>query len=177
MKRRSILKSALAVPAAAALPAQAQAQQADQSPAVATTGPESVADGVPRFFTPPQLAALRRLGDAIAPAGAGRVSASQAGVAEFLDFLVRESPAPLQKLYRDGLDKLAAAGDNIQPLLAPLKSKWTYKGPADPFARFLEQAKSDILQATSNSREQAEAGGRGRRGSGGMTNYFWRAVE
>ncbi len=177
MKRRSILKSALGVPAAAAMMPAQTTPSGEQVPKLALTSVESVAESVVRFFTPAQFAALKRLGDAIIPAGTARPSASAAGAAEFLDFLIRESPPATQRLYRDGLDRLAAAGSNFDALLEPLNAKWTYNGPSDPFAQFLAQVKSDLLQATINSREFAEMAGRGRRGAGGMTNYYWRAVE
>ncbi len=180
MKRRSVLQSIVGVPAAAAaMPAQTPVPSVgDQFPRLATVGVETVADSPRRFFTTEQFAALRRLADAIAPAAGGRPSANEAGVPEFLDFLIRESPAPVQKLYRDGLDRLhSESGRPIDETLAPLRTPWTYAGPSDPFARFLEQAKSDILQAAANSREWAESASRGRRGAGGMSNYYWRVLD
>lgn len=191
MKRRSILKSIAAAPAAAAaVPAQAAPPASDQFPKVSLTGAESVADSVRRFFTPEQFAALIRLGDLLVPAFNGRPSASQADAPGFLDFLIRESPAETQRLYRAGLDQLNAAAQKdfgapfaritapqAEKLLDPLRAGWTYEGPSATFGKFLQQAKSDFLQATMNSREWAESASRGRRGSGGVTNYFWRAAE
>ncbi len=191
MRRRSILKTFAAVPAAAAaMPAQSAPASPEQFPKIALSGADGVADSVRRFFTPDQFAALARLGDLLVPAFNGRPSASQCETAAFLDFLVRESPAEVQKLYRAGLDHLndnarknhGAPFARITPeqaasMLDPLKASWTYSGPSDAFAKFLLQAKSDVLQATMSSREWAETASRGRRGSGGMTNYFWRAVE
>ncbi|MBM3736036.1 MAG: gluconate 2-dehydrogenase subunit 3 family protein [Acidobacteria bacterium] len=185
MKRRTIIRSIAGLPAAAAaLPAQTTSAPSptEQFPKLALEGPDTVGDGAVRFFTKDQFAALRKLCDLILPATGGRPSANDTGAAEFLDFLVRESPAPVQTLYREGLDRLgagfAAAGPaQAEAAIAPLKAAWTYAGPSDPFARFLQQAKSDILQAAMSSREYAEAASRGRRGAGGLTNYFWRAVD
>lgn len=194
MKRRSILKTFAAMPAAAAAvpaaPAQAAPASTEPFPKLALHAPDSAADPVRRFFTPGQFAALTRLGDMLVPAFNGRPSASQTEAPAFLDFVVRESPAGIQKLYRDGLDQLNSAAqsghgapfdkisaDQAAKILAPLQAAWTYDGPPDTFAKFLQQAKSDFLQAAMNSREWAESASRGRRGAGGMTNYFWRAVE
>lgn len=170
--------AAAALPSvAAAAPAQATAPVAntEEFPKINTASMEEGAAGVATFFTAPQLEALRKLGDAIMPASNGRPAASDAGVAEFLDFLIRQSPPPLQSLYRDGLDRLVRDGVS-GTTLAPLKSPWTYAGPADRFAQFLERAKMDILQATTNSREWAEAQGRGRRGSS-PGGYYWRSLD
>ena len=179
MKRRSILKSLIAAPA---IPAAAQSQSSpstpasEQAPKLTVAAPASAAAPVPRFFTREQFKALRELGDALAPASGGRAGATQAGAAEFLDFLVGQSPIDAQELYRNGLDRLAKEGVN-EKSLAPLKEPWTYDGPKDPFARFLVQAKSDLLQATFNSREFAASASRGRRGGAGMMNYYWRISD
>ena len=177
MNRRKVLQSFMAIPAAsAAVPAMAaQAATADDFPKLAVASVEAGAAGLPGFFTAPQLEALRKLEDAIVPSGATRPAASQAGVAEFLDFLVGQSPQPVQDLYRQGLDRLARDGVN-ERTLAPLKEAWTYAGPAGPFAQFLHRAKADIVQATINSREWADSLGRGRRGSA-PTGYFWRSLD
>jgi hypothetical protein len=136
---------------------------------------ESGAAGLTGFFSKPQLEALSKLSDAIVPAIGDRPSASQAGVPEFLDFLVSQSPEDVQELYRGGLDRLAAGGVNERSL-APLKEAWSYAGPSDPYAQFLQRAKADIFQATVNSREWAESLGRGRRGST-PSGYYWRTLE
>jgi len=128
-----------------------------------------------RFFSKAQFDALVKLADAILPAAGNRPSASQAGAPEFLDFLVSQSPANVQELYREGLEHLASAGVGSSTL-APLEQPWSYAGPGDRFAQFLDRAKADIFQATVNSREWAESLGRGRRGSA-PTGYFWRSLD
>jgi hypothetical protein len=193
MRRRNILKTALGLPAAAAaMPAPAQAQTpsasapANPTPKLEALSPDAAIDGAPSFFTPAQLQALRRLGDLLLPAFNAQPSASEAGVAEFLDFYVSQSDAATQNLWREGLDRLNAearrrsgkvfrdlTGDEAGPVLAPLKQPWTYQGPADPFARFLNAARDLVLQTAFNSKEWAEAGGR--RATG--LNYLWRNLD
>ena len=158
-------------------------------PKLAGVVPDAAAEGAPGFFTAPQLAALKKLGDLLVPATETRPGASQAAVAEFLDFLLSQSPADRQKLYRDGLDRLQSEAqerhrkafehlsvEQAGAILAPLGEPWTYRGPSDPFAHFLRAAKEDLLEATVNSREFSGAQtGRGRRG-GGLGTY-WYPVE
>jgi hypothetical protein len=170
----------LAVPA---LPAGAAAQTAappassatERTVALEFKAPDAVGSGGRRFLTEAQFAALEKLCDAIVPAGGNRPSAREAAAPEFLDFLVRESPADIKELYREGLDRLAREGIS-EATLAPLRQAWTYAGPADPFARFLQMAKENIFRATINSREFSEATSRGRRGAAGL-NYYWRSLE
>ena len=123
------------------------------------------------------------------PAAGETPGAKEAGVAEFLDFLISESPPDRQALYRDGLDKLNAEAraryckpfaelsvSDIDTLLAPLRETWTYSGPADPFARFLRAVKPDVMEATMNSREWSTARAkRGRRGGG--LGMYWYPIE
>ena len=173
MRRRRLLQSIVAMPAAA-VAAQSAAGQ-EEIPKITVASTEAVASGVLRFFTKAQFEALTKLADIIVPASSSRPSASQAGVPEFLDFLAGQSQEPVQSLYRQGLDRLSRQGVT-DAALAPLKAAWTYAGPPDPFAQFLQRAKADILQATINSREWAESLGRGRRGSA-PTGYYWRSLD
>ena len=158
-------------------------------PTLATTATGAVGDAVARFFSAPQMAALRRLGDLVVPGAPGRPGAREAKAAEFLDFLLSQSPAPRQALYRDGLDRLqtdartrsGAAFENLTPqqadaILMPMHAAWTYAEPDDPFAQFLRSVKEDLLTATTNSREFAEAQtAAGRRGAGIGT--YWYPVD
>ena len=75
-------------------------------PKLTTTAADAAADGERKFFTPQQLAALRRLGDLLAPAGENRPGAREAKAAEFLDFLLAQSGHARQVLYSNGLDRL-----------------------------------------------------------------------
>jgi hypothetical protein len=186
MKRRQVIQALLGAPAIAAIPLPAQTQE---MPKLATTNAEAVGDAVTRFFSAPQLAALRRLGDLVVPAAPNRPGAREAKAAEFLDFLLAQSPTSRQSLYLKGLDHLQSdahrrfntAFEELTPqqadaVLAPLHAAWTYAAPADPFARFLSEAKEDLISATVNSREYVEAqAAAGRRGAGIGT--YWYPVE
>lgn len=219
MKRRRFFRAALAASAAPALIAQQTQAPANQpgptSPVPPAMNPQQppaplnrtppptaelprletgVADEVgetaPRFFNPQQFAALKKLSEIIMPPMGGAPGATEARAAEFLDFLIQESPQDRQQVYKAGLDQLNAQAkkqfnktfsevDNSQAatLLAPLKQPWTYDPPADPLARFLREAKRDIRTATMNSREyatNASAGG-GRRGGGG--GQYWYPLD
>jgi hypothetical protein len=135
----------------------------------------------PRFFSEAQFAALERLCDVIAPALPPMPGALAAGVPAFLDFLIGQSPADRQKLYRDGLDLLSrsgfpkAAASEIDAALAPLRSAWKPSG-GEGQERFLRAAKEDILQATANSREWIAAASKRNRNARGLGTY-WRGVE
>lgn len=159
MKRRDLLKSA------AVLPALAKAQQDTPLP---LQNADAVGDPVPRFFTPQQFATLQKLSDSILPRIGETPGALEAGVPEFLDFLISRSGADQQKLYRDGLNR---------PLdLTPLAEPWTYEGPRDPYARFLQQAKHDILTAAVNSREWITAVAKRNPAVTG-TGTYWLPIE
>ena len=164
MKRRTWIQTALAAPAALAVPAAAQ-QQAIEKPkdefAKVETAGGPLGEPVHKFFSQQEYAALERLSAAILPAVGGRPGAIEAGVPAFLDFLISQSPAKRQKSYRDGLARLSA-GASVELLTQP----WTYAVPKDPFQRFLREAKEDILQATFNSREWIEARPERRGGAG-----------
>ena len=135
------------------------------------------------FFTAQQFAALRKLSDLLIPPMNGAPGALEAKAPEFLDFLLSQSPADRQQLYRNGLDGLNAQArrrfakpfadvDAAQAdmLLAPLREPWTYDAPADPVAAMLRAAKDDVRRATTNSREWNLAATAGRtRGGGGRT--------
>jgi gluconate 2-dehydrogenase subunit 3-like protein len=187
MKRRRFFQSVAALPA---LPAAAQyggaaAAQTSELPKLAETAPDAAADGLHRFFSPEQYAALNRLCGLMVPNFNGRPGAIEAGVPDFLDFLIKSSPADRQTLYRAGLDRLnsesqrrfkknfeAVSDDEARPILEPLTKPYTYAAPSDPFAKFLRDAKEDVLQGTSSSREMAEASARRSRGAAGVNTYW-----
>jgi hypothetical protein len=123
------------------------------------------------------------------PAVDERPGAKEAAAAEFLDFLISQSPVDRQQLYRGGLDKLnsdsrrlhgrvfaALTDEQAAPILKPLTAAWTYDGPSDPFAQFLLAAKEDVLRATHNSREFVTAMSQRSRGFSG-TGYYWLPIE
>ena len=158
-------------------------------PKIDTTFPEQAATPVVRFFSAPQLAALKRLSDLLMPRTATAPGAIDSQVPEFLDFWIGKSPASQQKIYLAGLDALnkqastkykkpfadldeTAAAALIEPAI---KQPWNYVPPADPLAHFLQEAKRDIRTATMNSREYANAGdgSRGSRRQGGLGMYWY----
>ena len=195
IQRRKFLQVAATVPAAPALLAQQGAPAPTAPPAadvqtLATTTPDAAScTTIPRFFTEPQFAALRRLCDVMLPSINGTPGAIEARVPEFLDFLISVSPASRRQLYLQGLDllnarstqrfaKLFASLDASQTdqILAPLRAPWTYDPPSDPLANFLREAKADIRTATESSRERADSappGGRRPRGIG----LYWRPID
>ncbi len=156
-------------------------------PTFEETSAELVADAEPRFFTPAQYSALRKLSALFMPPLNGSPGALECGAPEFLDFLIGESPQDRRKLYRDGLDTLnanakkrfnkafadlsdAEADAVIRPLLAPVA--WVYDSPKDPSVHFVAEAQRDIRTATQNSREWANAGASSGRRRGGGGSYI-----
>jgi len=170
------------------LPATAQTPTAGAAPpSLTVTSPEAAGTGTARFFNPEQFSALRHLASILVPAAGGKPGAAESGAAEFLDFLIGQSPPDRQQMYRQGLDHLNGdsrrrfgkafselSAAQAEPLLEPLRTSWTYEGPKDPFARFLQNVRQQALSATLNSREWAEAGS-GRRAAG--LNYYWRTID
>jgi hypothetical protein len=188
MKRRHLVQALLGAPAASALIAQQTAP--DEPLKLGATAADAVAETTPRYFSAPQFAALRKVSDILAPAINGAPGAIDAKAPEFLDFLIGESPADRQAIYKQGLDALnEQAGkrfhkafadlDGVQAgaLLAPLREPWTFDAPADPLARFLWVAKQDVRTATVNSREytmvSGASGGRRRPGGG----LYWYPLD
>jgi hypothetical protein len=172
MKRRQAIQTILSLPALTALPAAAQEKAAptvDEHPRLDLTNAEAVADPAHNFFTPEQFQTLQRLCEILVP------PSKDAGVAEFLDFLIAQSPKPRQTMYRRGLDRLGASPGETAALLAVLREPWTYQGPVDEFAQFLAAVKEDTLRATINSRQWAAAS-TGRRGGSGIGTY-WYALD
>jgi hypothetical protein len=194
MKRRTLLRSLLTFPAAAALPVDALAQDASasanrQAPPTPTTEADAAAGAVVKTFNQAQFSALRRLGEILVPAAQDTPGALESGAAEFLDFLIGVSPANRVTLYREGLDRLNADSqrrykktfsvitvEQAEPVLAPLHAPWSYRGPADPFAKFLLAAKNDLLTATANSRAYIAVVSR-RRGRASGVGQYWYPIE
>ncbi len=145
MKRRSVLQTLATLPAASLLKAQQPVVPPKPSPAaveeipvIEATIPDFAGTTVTKFFSPAQFSCFRRLTDVLYPAVNGVPGAVQAGAPEFLDFLLFESPAARQELYRNGVDELEhrskkalnasfASADQAgaEKLLAPLREPWT----------------------------------------------------
>ena len=195
MKRRDLLKSAVALPAAAvlaqepAVPPKPTPRAIEETPRIEASVPDAIADPLPRFFNAEQFAALKRLSDLLMPAIGATPGALQARAPEFLDFLIGQSPQDRQSLYRTGLDKLDAEAKHryskmfsdldaaqADAVLAPLHQPWTYNAPADPLARFLAAAKDDVMTATVNSREWISVVSKRSRRSNGI-NAYWTPID
>ena len=188
-----MIQSVLGVSAASVLPAPLLPQPpipvVDDNAKLVLNVPDTVAEGVLRFFDAEGFTALRRLGEILAPARQNLPGAVEAEAAEFLDFLISQSPGDRQTLYRDGVTHLNREArsrygkpfadislTDADAILAPLRQPWTYEPPADHFAQFLRAAKEDFLKATVNSRQwAAAASGGSRRGSG--LNVYWLPIE
>lgn len=151
--------------------------------------PDAAAETVLHFFTAQQFAALRKLSDMLSPPVNGTPGALEAKAPEFLDFLLSQSSADRQQLYRSGLDGLNAQAKRrfnkffadidagqAEMLLASLHEPWSYDAPSDPVAAMLLAAKDEVRRATLNSREWnlAAAAGRTRGGGAGL---YWLPID
>ncbi len=158
----------------------------EELPNLAASVPDVAAEPEPRFFTPAQFAALRKVSDILMPAMNGAAGALDAKAPEFLDFLIGDSPTDRQRVYKAGLDALneqamkrfkqAFAGldaSQADTLMAPLRQTWTFDEPSDPVAAFLRVAKQDVRTATVNSREYSAASTGVARRFGGGGQYWY----
>lgn len=182
--RRELLYSLLGVSSLPGFLSGQDASSAADAP-LAVGRAEAVADGVLRFFSAGEFAGFQRLGDLIMPADGNEPGALAAKAPEFLDFLLSQSPAAIQNLYRTGvhvLDKRAGkpftrvTNAEAAKVLSPLNAPWTYTEASDPFAQFLLASKMAFWQATLNSKEWAEAGSARRRG-GASGGAYWLPFE
>jgi hypothetical protein len=134
------------------------------------------------------MESLKKLGTMLVPSSPEIPGAAEAEAADFLDFLLAQSGAERQAIYKKGLELLdrqarargskgfaGVSGKEASELLEPLSRPWTSK-PADPLELFLRAAKDDFWTATVNSREYAIALSGRRRGASG-TGLYWRAIE
>ena len=99
MKRREVLKILLAAPAATFTWSEAEAIQAT---AAAQTAKAAAQPFVPKFFTATEFKLVRLLADIVIPKDERSGSASDAGVPEFMDFMMIDQPAR-QVAMRGGL--------------------------------------------------------------------------
>lgn len=210
MKRRVLLKALAGAPAVAA--AQAVTNQTKDLAATNDKGlptgpplvppgitetpitPVAVADEVAATVTttlnPSQFAALQRLGEIIVPSWSDRPGASEAGAAQFLDFLIGCSPKERVDLYCEGLNALNAEStkrfgapfaavsiEKSELLLTPLRrAAAPESGGDDPQASFLETAKGDLLRATFNSRPYIDAMSQTQRPRN-ATRFYWYPIN
>ncbi|HUQ89979.1 MAG TPA: gluconate 2-dehydrogenase subunit 3 family protein [Vicinamibacterales bacterium] len=101
MNRRDILKILLAAPAATISWTEAEAAHAIAS-AQAARATAAAKPFVPKFFTATEFKLVRTLADIIIPKDERSGSASDAGVPEFMDFMMVDQP-PRQVAMRGGL--------------------------------------------------------------------------
>lgn len=101
MNRRDILKILLAAPAATFSWTEAEAAQAVAS-AQAARAATTAKPFVPKFFTATEFKLVRTLADIIIPKDERSGSASEAGVPEFMDFMMIDQPTR-QIAMRGGL--------------------------------------------------------------------------
>lgn len=88
--RRELLRRAGAIPIAGlALPAAAVEQAHEHAARQRSAGPQAKGEQ-PRFFTAPEWAVVRALSDMVIPADERSGSATDAGVPEFIDFVVTD---------------------------------------------------------------------------------------
>lgn len=173
MDRRRILYGLLGLVPAAEI-AWSQSTETVKVPASAA---EAVAQGLPRFFSAALFAAFAELAETLVPAWDGRPGAKEAEAAEFLDFLLAQSPADAQSLYRQGIVTYQnRRKTNAATALQELNEPWTYQEPKDTYRRFLLAAKQAVWQATLNSRAYAEAMSARSRNASGVGSY-WLPVE
>lgn len=183
MKRRKFFASVAAVPVVNSLIAQQGPQEA---PKLETSGADSIAAMVPRYFNASQFAALSRLAEILVPTPENGVGAKEANAASFLDFLIGQSPADRQQVYLKGLDALnAQAKQRFQKsfdqvaeaqavlVMEPLRKPWTYEPSTDPLTRFLQTAKADVRTATQNSKEFSALNTGNSRRFGGVGLYWY----
>lgn len=188
MKRRNFVASAAALPALAQQvpPSQPTPQLPGRGGALNQDLPkldvmiaDDVASMTPRFFSPAQFAALTKLSQILVPTPDGGVGAAEARAAEFLDFLIGQSPADRQQVYLKGLDLLVKAGfatmtdEQAIKTMAPLRTQWTYVPSTDPLTHFLHTAKADVRMATQNSKEFSAKNASSARRFGGVGLYWY----
>ncbi len=206
MRRRQLLRSAVALPAAALLPAQSNKTAVhdkglpagpplvppgvDETPNTPVVPPDETAATLRRTFAPDQLAALAKLGDIIVPSFDGNPGAREADAAEFLDFLIGCSPQPRIDLYKNGLNTLERNSQErfgksftqltlpeADEILAPLREPWSYSAASgDSFRAFLIAVKGDLIRATANSRPYIDAISQKRRPRN-ASDFYWYPIS
>jgi hypothetical protein len=196
MNRRTVLRSILSIPAAAAITEDILAQEParpqpplNETPLTPTINADSLAETETHTFTPTEFSAMKRLGEIFEPSSKDAPGANEAKAAEFLDFLIGQSPSETVELYRGGLDALNAqstqlygkAFDTVTDaeaahILAPLKQPWSYTSPSAILPRFLRLAKDDFRRATLTSREYIIVVSLRHRNAGGSGQY-WLPVD
>jgi hypothetical protein len=124
-----------------------------------------------QFFNATETAALRRLCELMQPAYKHHPSAIEAGVPEFLDFLIGASPQDQRQIYQSGLARLDSEAmqkfsksfsdlDDRQAdqVIRPWLRAWVNEHPpTGDFEHFINNVQVDIRAATENSQAWADA--------------------
>ena len=208
MKRRALLRSFVNVPAAVAVPTAVFSQEKEEKTAVRDKGvpagpplvapgnsetpvtpiaaADTAADMLVRTFDAEQFSALVKFSVLVAPSQEDVPGAREANVAEFLDFLIGQSPEKTIALYKQGLDQLNAearklygkpfvglSSDEAKPILASLDEPWQFDNPGQILPKFLRTARGDIIRATLNSRSYIDAVSQSRRSRQGSGLYWY----
>ena len=108
MKRRDVLKVLLAAPAATFTWSDAEAAQAAAS-AQAARAAATAKPFVPKFFTATEFNLVRTLADIVIPKDERSGSATDAGVPEFIDFIMVDQPGA-QTQVRGGVGMATGRG-------------------------------------------------------------------
>ncbi len=133
--------------------------------------PGAEPDAGTQFLSDTQMKTLRRFCALLMPPLNDYPGATEAGVPEFLDFLLSTSPADRQKSYVVGLDRLqsdahhhfsssfdALSDQQADQLIRPFLRAWiSDHPPTDPFENFINVAHSEIRTATINSQAWSDA--------------------
>ncbi len=152
--------------------------------------PDAVAETEAHFFNAARTKTLRRLCALLMPPLDGYPGALDAGVPEFLDFLIGASPGERKQMYVSGLERLEAEAQRkfgvafeattdaqADALVRPWLRAWmSDHPPTEPYARFINLAHDDIRKATINSQawnEAAQAAGRAAQG----VDLYWYPVD
>lgn len=156
--------------------------------------PSTVADQVAsteaHFFNEQEMATLRKLGDILIPPLEDRPGATEAGAAEFIDFLIGASPQDRRDLYRSGLKRLNADAhrqfkipfaqvdqEQAGKLIRPWLRTWIRDHPPrEPFVQFINEAHEELRTATQNSYAWTIAAtSSGERAPGG--GLYWSPID
>lgn len=199
MKRRRFIQALTVAPAVPALVAQQGGRGGGRGaggtlsvPKIQAVGADEAAVSVARYFTPAQFGALHKMAEVMVPATGGNIGALDCDAVEFVDFLIANSPADRQTLYRSGLDALNAqakkkfnrsfgeissseADSILKPLLVTVA--WAYDAPKDPVNHFVYQAHLDLRTATRNSLEASQASSASGRRVFGNSGFYWNPID
>lgn len=149
--------------------------------------PDLVAEATPHFFNDRQRATLRQLCEILLPPLGKYPGSLDAGVPDFLDFLISVSPPDRQRMYVEGLNWLdeearakfgvsfdAVNDQQADTLIRPWLRTWmSDHPPQEPHAHFINVAHSDIRTATVNSEAWHEAEAARGKEPGGVGLYWY----